>query len=79
MIRLGQASVVFVDGVVQAGVGIQIVKARVDVSGAILTGQGFVNDGGLVVVRYHPDVLTTVGLSRTDHVLLRQLAWQELP
>ncbi|MGQ0568563.1 MAG: hypothetical protein ACT4P5_03375 [Armatimonadota bacterium] len=79
MIRLGQGSVAVVDGIVLASVGIEVVKASVDVSGSILTGQGFVNDDGLVVIRYQPNVLTTVGLSRTEHVLIRQLSWQEVP
>ena len=45
---------------------------------AILTGQGFLNDGGLVVVRYQQDVLGTMGLSRTSHVLVLPASWQVL-
>lgn len=77
-IRLAQEAAVVVDGIVLAGTGLEVVRASLDVSGAILTGQGLLNDGGLVVVRYNPGVLTTIGLSRTEHVLIRPMSWQEV-
>ncbi|MGQ0550357.1 MAG: hypothetical protein ACT4PY_11905, partial [Armatimonadota bacterium] len=79
IIRLGRDAVAIVDGLLFASTGVEVLKARVDVLGAIVAGQGFVNEDGLVVVRYHPGVLRTVGLTRTEHVLLSPLTWQELP
>lgn len=79
MIRLGKEATVNVDGLLFAGAGLEVIKASVDVRGAILAGQGILNQDGLVVVRYQPSVLRTIGLSRTAHVLLRPLTWQELP
>jgi hypothetical protein len=79
MIRLDAGSVTAVDGLVLASVGLEVRRASLEVSGAVATGQGFVNDGGLVVVRYSPRVLGTGGLARTVHVLIRPLAWQLIP
>ena len=77
-ITLGQEATVVVDGVVLASTGLHVTRATMEVRGAILVGQGFLNDGGLVVVRYQPDVLTTIALSRTPHVLVRPVSWQVL-
>lgn len=79
MIRLGREATLNVDGLLLAGTGLEVIKASVEVRGAILAGQGILNQDGLVVVRYQPSVLRTIGLSRTAHVLLRPLTWQELP
>ncbi len=79
MIRLGRDSVLIADGLVFASIGIEVSSARMDVKGAVLARQGFLNDNGLVIIRYAPDVLRAAGVSRTDHVLLRPLSWQELP
>ena len=77
-IRLAQESMVIVDGMVLAGTGLEVYQATIDVSGAIVTGQGLLNDGGLMVVRYRPDVMRTVGIGRTAEVLVRPLSWQEV-
>ncbi len=77
-IKLAQGSTVIIDGIVLAETGLEAVKARLDVSGAILTGQGFLNDGSLIVVRYQPTVLGTMGLERTKDLLVRPLSWQEV-
>lgn len=78
MIRVGHEAVMIVDGVVFASSGLHVSRATMDVSGAIIAGQGVLVEGGLVVVRYQPDVLGTIGLTRTHHVLVRPVAWQEI-
>ncbi len=77
-IRLAPESTVIVDGMVLAGTGLEVYQATLDVSGAIVTGQGLLNDGGLMVVRYRPDVMRTMGVGRTAEVLVRPLSWQEV-
>lgn len=77
-IRLSQDAVVIVDGIVLAQTGLEVFNASLDVAGAILTGQGFLNDGGTVVVRYQPAVLGTAGLTRGGDVLVRPLSWHEV-
>ncbi len=77
-IRLAPEATVIVDGMVLAGTGLEVYNANLDVSGAIVTGQGLLNDGGLMVVRYRPDVMRTIGVGRTAEVLVRPLSWQEV-
>lgn len=77
-IRLEPGASVVVDGLVLANTSLEIFKGTLDVSGAVLAEQGFVNDGGLAVIRYHPDVLGTMGLTRTRNLFVRPLSWQEL-
>jgi hypothetical protein len=77
-IRIAPQATVAADGVVLASTGLEVVRARLEVTGAILTGQGLLNDGGLVTVRYQPSVLGTVGLKSTNDVLLLPVSWREI-
>jgi hypothetical protein len=77
-IRVAPHATVVVDGVVLASTGLEVVRARLEVTGAILTGQGLLNDGGLVTVRYQPSVLGTIGLRSTNDVLLLPVSWREI-
>lgn len=78
MVRLGPGAWMITDGLLFADAGLEVLKATVEVSGAIIAVQGVLNEG-LLVVRYSPDVLRTIGLRRTEDILLHPIAWQELP
>lgn len=77
-IRLAAEARVIVDGIVLAGTGLELFKASLEVSGAVLMGQGLLNDGSTIIVRYQSAVLGTIGLTRTSDVLVRPVSWHEV-
>jgi hypothetical protein len=57
---------------------VHLSRASVDVSGAMLTGQGTLVDGGLVIIRYQMSVFNTIGLMRTPDAVVRPTSWRTL-
>lgn len=77
-IRVGRGASLVADGLVYTSGGLEVLNGTLDVSGAVMAGQGFINDGGLTIVRYDASVLQTLGVELTRDVLVRPLAWEDL-
>ncbi len=69
---------VVVDGLVLADGRTEVLGGVLDVIGAV-AAKNFMNNNGLVLVRYDSGAVATAGLRRADKGLSEVLSWQELP
>jgi hypothetical protein len=73
-----EEAVTIVDGLIFADGDVHVLGGVLDVAGALLA-QNYLARGGTAMIKYQPEMLSTLGLDRTGRGAVELLSWQVLP